>query len=560
MTNRAVPKQHPDSVQHRFQIADELGRVSFPQYAYTGSIPRSQNDKLYEVVSVDDFGAVGNSDGTAGVGTEDGPSIRLATAELIANGGGILRFGRGKLYRVFSDFDTTPLGSFSAVDGIMFDFNGAQLVCDRSFSGAQVVKAFTFNGCENINLGSPRMTCTFPEITSDQASRGFEFAYFSVANANIRADVTTALYTRVVYSFYGNTADVDANVNRNIDIGLIDTYRCAYPIVSNVGVRGLRARIHSELATRSFFPAGGWDMDVDVVSKDHLGDADCSISSQNEYGADGLRLSYQNTESSVSDGSTAGVVIKFHEGDSYAVTHRHIDIKINFQGPQGASRGAPLSVQKYLTNGSFDDTDRGHVLEDVTVSGIIRGGTSATAQGSVAVCSGGTWGSGEYVRNITFRNLRLDGTLSNPTFNLASLQDAALFQNVYCPNKMNVYGNSTNPITLISVKCDDSITNSTGDTSRQDYINCSIASASAQATDSAKTFINTDIAGTVYNRLRGNKILVSSLGPFIYALNGTPEGSLAAPVGSIAMRADGGASTSLYVKESGTGNTGWVAK
>lgn len=41
---------------------------------------------------------------------------------------------------------------------------------------------------------------------------------------------------------------------------------------------------------------------------------------------------------------------------------------------------------------------------------------------------------------------------------------------------------------------------------------------------------------------------------------GTPESSVSAPVGSVYHRDDGGASTSFYVKESGTGNTGWIAK
>jgi hypothetical protein len=41
---------------------------------------------------------------------------------------------------------------------------------------------------------------------------------------------------------------------------------------------------------------------------------------------------------------------------------------------------------------------------------------------------------------------------------------------------------------------------------------------------------------------------------------GTPEGALTAVVGSLYTRLDGGAGTTLYVKESGTGNTGWVAK
>lgn len=41
---------------------------------------------------------------------------------------------------------------------------------------------------------------------------------------------------------------------------------------------------------------------------------------------------------------------------------------------------------------------------------------------------------------------------------------------------------------------------------------------------------------------------------------GSPEGAVTAPRGSIYMRTDGGAGTTLYIKESGTGNTGWVAK
>lgn len=49
--------------------------------------------------------------------------------------------------------------------------------------------------------------------------------------------------------------------------------------------------------------------------------------------------------------------------------------------------------------------------------------------------------------------------------------------------------------------------------------------------------------------------------PTIYpARTGTPEGNVTAIVGSLITRDDGGANTTLYVKESGTGNTGWIAK
>ena len=40
---------------------------------------------------------------------------------------------------------------------------------------------------------------------------------------------------------------------------------------------------------------------------------------------------------------------------------------------------------------------------------------------------------------------------------------------------------------------------------------------------------------------------------------GSPEGVVTAPVGSVFLRSDGGASTTMYVKESGSGNTGWRA-
>lgn len=48
--------------------------------------------------------------------------------------------------------------------------------------------------------------------------------------------------------------------------------------------------------------------------------------------------------------------------------------------------------------------------------------------------------------------------------------------------------------------------------------------------------------------------------PVVLSGKGTPEGSVSALVGALYTRTDGGAGTTLYVKESGTGNTGWVAK
>lgn len=68
-----------------------------------------------------------------------------------------------------------------------------------------------------------------------------------------------------------------------------------------------------------------------------------------------------------------------------------------------------------------------------------------------------------------------------------------------------------------------------------------------------------------YNGAAWAKIVDVSSGGAVSSLyqrygSGTPEGAVTAPVGTIFHRTDGGAATSLYVKESGAGNTGWVAK
>lgn len=57
--------------------------------------------------------------------------------------------------------------------------------------------------------------------------------------------------------------------------------------------------------------------------------------------------------------------------------------------------------------------------------------------------------------------------------------------------------------------------------------------------------------------------LAKLLGPLTGAVmvgTGSPENVVTAPVGTIYRRADGGANTTLYVKESGSSNTGWTAK
>lgn len=55
-------------------------------------------------------------------------------------------------------------------------------------------------------------------------------------------------------------------------------------------------------------------------------------------------------------------------------------------------------------------------------------------------------------------------------------------------------------------------------------------------------------------------ISVNNTVAIITSGTGSPEAVVTAPIGSLYTNITGGAGTTLYVKESGVSNTGWIAK
>ncbi|TMV48301.1 hypothetical protein FE783_17410 [Paenibacillus mesophilus] len=60
--------------------------------------------------------------------------------------------------------------------------------------------------------------------------------------------------------------------------------------------------------------------------------------------------------------------------------------------------------------------------------------------------------------------------------------------------------------------------------------------------------------------LKVDSLMLGTDNKGIFHGSGSPEGVVTAPVGSLFLRADGSPGSTLYVKESGVGNTGWAAK
>lgn len=77
----------------------------------------------------------------------------------------------------------------------------------------------------------------------------------------------------------------------------------------------------------------------------------------------------------------------------------------------------------------------------------------------------------------------------------------------------------------------------------------------------AKLLVDAQVGGTTKFKVSNTgAVSVSGTAATISSGTGTPEGAVTAVVGSLYTDTSGGAGSTLYVKESGSGNTGWVAK
>lgn len=72
------------------------------------------------------------------------------------------------------------------------------------------------------------------------------------------------------------------------------------------------------------------------------------------------------------------------------------------------------------------------------------------------------------------------------------------------------------------------------------------------------SYIDKDNNGRVFERV--DQLYIGAGAATLISGPGAPEGFVVAAIGSLYLRTDGGAGTTLYVKESGTGNTGWIGK
>ena len=455
-----------------------------------GGDARSVQSKLRDTVSVKDFGAVG--DGIV----DDTTAIKDATAYIQSIGGGTLYFPQGT-YRTYSDASTDPLGDFSSLDGVGIVYDGADLVVDRTFSGSETIYMFVFSACKNIKLSNTNVSCTQTQPVGQKTSRGAYLYRFLQGCENISADNTYADSLRAVWDFHREPADPASYASKLIDIGRTTAVDCGYPLLGSLSGNNLRAQLSTLRCGRSYFFTGASDHVVHLRSTNHEASVDCLLATDAGQGMQNVDLKYVNLDSTTNDLSINCVRVEYQDGQTYAGTFKNIKVDFNIQTTVGVTAlGFAFGISK-TANDLPDPTDRGHVLDGVTLTGNIN---NPSGRG-IAMLYIGTWGAGEFVRNIKIDNLRcFSGAVVN--MNLSSLKDVATIQNFTSNTAVETTGNAVGKITYINADVNGATTASTADTSLIDYHSCNIRSATNQSRIN-KAFFNTYIGTELVTTFRG---------------------------------------------------------
>lgn len=427
-----------------------------------------------------DYGAVGD-----GV-TDDTAALRATCAAAQANGGGTIYFGN-LTFKIYTDItDLVPIGAFSSINGIRLQSSGATFVMARSFPTAEIIDVFTFTTCSEITIDDFQGSYT-GSARSEIYNRGGRFARFFNACYNVRIGNLSFNDWSTVVDIYRNPADVTDGRSVNFRIANIATFKVGYPLTAISSGDNLEAQVNAVESGRSYFSYSPTNHRIVVKSNDANASNDVLMYASDGEPCQSVDLTYTNTLSTLTDGSTRrGVGLYFRDITPNVI--KDVRIKFNIDQSTGFLN---QGFQVGKLNGAIPDpTDRGHKLQNLEVSGNIN-----TVASTIQFCDSATWGLGEFVSNITFRDLYIQG--GQPSFDFTSIQDQAILQNIVYASALNVVGNTTGKVIFIGVKAPN-FTTSTADTSNQDYISCNITNGSTQSFTN-KNFVNTFINSQLFN-------------------------------------------------------------
>jgi len=312
---------------------------------------------------------------------------------------------------------------------------------------------------------------------------------------------------------------------------------------------------------------GGTGVEIGVYN--FKGDSSTSIANNinRTWGFDAVQLgtgSYKNQVGHITRGSWVygcasygDVTYPFAHFDSSNILAFRVDAAGNMEI---GKNGTGVAATPYLDFHSSGNT------VDYDARMIVTGGTTSNGGGQVQ------FAAASFVTNSHLPATNATYGLGDTTHYWQNGYIAALYTSVGNIDSIELGGNS---ITTVATRSIDAHTSG----NNIDYDARIEFSGGSATVGAGAVFIRSasiDVTGTLRPSVDLGQTLGQSTRRFVNTFSqnfrpgaggpvwtsgvGSPEAVLAATVGSMYTRTDGGANTTLYIKETGTGNTGWVAK
>lgn len=311
-------------------------------------------------------------------GGDDGAQIIAAVAAVNAAGCGTIIFGPGTFTTYTVGTVYSYLGQFVSCNGLRLISYGAKIQIDpaRIFV-APLNDMFTFTDCNNVVVDGFDVVGTLTATNINNANvYGPGFVRFLHGNTNVSMPSNSVTGLVEGASFDNNNAGAYDGLahTRGIHIGLLRATTCIYGVNAQFsGDDMVIDALMTNKVVRSLFIYGSINVYANVHSKDATSD-DVKLWGLTGIGLTNIHINYFMGAESIDKKNNGNLVTLDFLGTA-AVTHRNISIHfdVTYAGSATNNTGSSwFQINKYNAAGSaFDTTDRGHILDGLTLSGNI---------------------------------------------------------------------------------------------------------------------------------------------------------------------------------------------
>lgn len=321
------------------------------------------------------------SGATVKIYTDDGVAIGLASTAIQSNGSGTLYFPPGTYGTYGKGTVYTLLGAFVGLNNLSLMCDGCTLYLSGEHTVAGSGAAFSINATNGVTIDGwnvvGELTLALAQSGTFHGMEAFRFVGGGAGGStNINIPRARGTGLGLLVEFNNNLAGTYDGLphSRGIHIGVIECTTCVYVLDAQYSMDdAVIDMLRSDGVLRSMFIYGSTNVTANIHSKDAAGD-DVKLWCTAGQGMSNISIRYYSgAESTARSNSGALISPEFVGPTPCTIKNLSLTLDVTYPGSGTNNTGsAVVHFRKYNANGSFDTTDRGHILDGLVITGSIK--------------------------------------------------------------------------------------------------------------------------------------------------------------------------------------------